>query len=87
MGTVINLDILDKDLKPAHINVFLHLVRLSENNEVTISITELMPLVKCNNRKRVIEYLRILKENDIIDFSSEVNQANTYKINPKYFFK
>lgn len=29
MGTVINLYILDKDLKPAHINVFLHLIRLS----------------------------------------------------------
>lgn len=87
MNTVINLDILDKDLKPTHINVFLHLVRLAENQEVTISITDLMPLVKCSNRKRVIEYLRALKDAEVIDFDSEQNKANTYKINTKYCFK
>ena len=87
MNTVINLDILDKDLKPAHINVFLHLVRLSENNEVTITVVDLMKIIKCSNKKQMIDYLKALKDTGVVEFDSEHNKANTYKINPKYCFK
>ncbi len=88
MNTVINLDILDNEnLKPYHINLFLHLIKLSENGEVTITISELMKHIRCKNRKQVIEYLRVLRDNKLIEFNSEVNKANTYKLNNKDFFK
>lgn len=88
MNTVINLDILDNEnLKPVHINLFLNLVRLSESGEVRVSVTDLMKCIRCSNRKRVIDYLKVLKENNVIDFSSENGVTNTYKLNSKYFFK
>ena len=46
-----------------------------------------MKCIRCKNRKQVIEYLRVLKDNQLIQFNSKVKKANTYELNNKYFFK
>ena len=89
VNVVMNLKILDvPNIKASHIVLFMHLIRLAdENNEVSLSVTKIMELIKCSNRKSVIDYLRVLKENNIISFISENGVTNTYKLNGEYFNK
>lgn len=89
MNVVMNLKILDvPNIKALHIVLFMQLIRLAdENNEVSVSVTKLMELIKCSNRKSVIDYLRVLKDNNIIGFISENGVTNTYKLNGEYFSK
>lgn len=87
MNAVINLDILNYELKPSVIVLFLELVRLSQNGEVVITVGELMKLTNRKNKKQVIDYLKELKEKGLINYSSETNRANTYILNGQYFSK
>lgn len=85
MSLTINEKLLDNEnLKPVHINLFLNLLRISEFGVVEISVTKLMQLIRCSNRKQVIEYLRILQENNILEIESSNGITNKYTLNQEY---
>lgn len=89
MNVVINLNVLDiNGLKPAHINLWLNLIRLSNDDcEVTISVRELATVIKCKNLSQVIQYVNDLKDNELVSFAVEKGVSNTYRLNSKYFMK
>lgn len=85
MSLTINEKLLDNEnLKPVHINLFLNLLRISEFGVVEISVTKLMELIRCSNRKQVIDYLRILQENNILEIESINGITNKYTLNSEY---
>lgn len=85
MSLTINEKLLDNEnLKPVHINLFLNLLRISEFGVVEISVTKLMELIRCSNRKQVIDYLRILQENNILEIESSNGITNKYTLNSEY---
>lgn len=85
MSLTINEKLLaNENLKPVHINLFLNLLRISEFGVVEISVTKLMELIRCSNRKQVIDYLRILEENNILEIESSNGITNKYTLNPEY---
>ncbi|WP_346889199.1 hypothetical protein [Clostridium sp. UBA1056] len=77
----------NENLKPVHINLFLNLIKVSEFGEVKISVTEIMKLIKCNNRKYVIDYLRVLEGNDLLTKNSVNGVTNIYTLNQNYYAK
>lgn len=88
MSLTINEKLLDNEnLKPVHINLFLNLLKISEFGVVEISVTKLMQLIRCSNRKQVIEYLRILQENNILEIQSSNGITNKYTLNQEYGIK
>lgn len=88
MTITFNSDILDNpNLKPVHINLFLQLVKVSTFGEVEMSVTKIMELINCRNRKSVIEYLRTLEDNNLLTINSVNGITNIYKLNQEYFVK
>lgn len=88
MTITFNSDILDNpNLKPVHINLFLQLVKVSTFGKVEMSVTKIMKLINCRNRKSVIEYLRTLEDNNLLTINSVNGITNIYKLNQEYFVK
>lgn len=88
MTITFNADILDNvNLKPVHINLYFQLIKVSEFGEVKLSVTNIMELIKCRNRKTVIDYLRVLQENDLLNITSVNGITNLYTLNQKYYVK
>ncbi len=88
MTITFNSAILDNDnLKPVHINLYFQLIKVSEFGEIKLSVTSIMQLIKCRNRKTVIDYLRVLQENDLLNINSVNGITNIYTLNPKYYVK
>ncbi|KAI3350115.1 hypothetical protein FDB55_03290 [Clostridium botulinum] len=81
--------LLDKNLKPQEICLFLHLIRLCDRDTgiITISGVELMQEARMTNKGRMIRYLNNLIENRYIDKLENINKKSTYKINREHFFK
>lgn len=88
MNITFNADILDNEnLKPVHINLYFQLIKVSEFGEVKMSVTKIMELIKCRNRKLVIDYLRTLQENDLLTINSINGVTNIYVLNQSYYVK
>ena len=81
--------LLDKNLKPQEVVLFLHLVRICDKDTgiITISGADLMRESRMTNKGRMLTYLGNLINNGYIDKLENINKKSTYKVNREHFFK
>lgn len=81
--------LLDTNLKPQELVLFLHLVRLCDKDTgiLTISGAELMRESRMTNKGRMLAYLGNLTNYGYIDKLENINKKSTYKVNKQHFFK
>ena len=81
--------LLDRNLKPQEVFLFLQLVRLCdrETGVITISGAELMQESRMTNKGRMLNYLGNLINSGYIEKLENINKKSTYKVNREHFFK
>lgn len=77
----------DDKIKAQHLYTFLQLINISEDGIVTISMRDLMSLVKCKDKETVLKYIDILIEAGYIEKLNPINRKSTYKLNRQYYYK
>lgn len=81
--------LLDKNLKPQEVYLFLHMVRLCDKDTgiVTISGAELMQETRMTNKGIMLGYITSLVEAGYLERLEKINKKSTYKVNREQFFK
>ena len=81
--------LLDENLKPQEVYLFLHLIRLcdKETGIITISGAELMQETRMTNKGIMLGYINTLVNNGYIERLEKINKKSTYKVNREQFFK
>lgn len=81
--------LLDENLKPQEVYLFLHLIRLCDNQTgiITISGAELMQETRMTNKGIMLGYINSLVTNGYIERLVKINKKSTYKVNREQFFK
>lgn len=81
--------LLDSNLKPQEIVLFLHLVRICDKQTgiITISGADLMRESRMTNKGRMLTYLGNLINHGYIEKLENINKKSTYKVNREHFFK
>ena len=88
MKITIDSSILENEkLKPVHINLYLHMIRLSHYGKARVSMSEIMREVRNNNRHRLIGYLRDLADEGYLEIDSQSGTVNTYTLNENFYSK
>lgn len=84
----INNKLLNIGLKPTLLHMFLKMVEVSEDNEVTgYSLKAIGEVIGCKGTNRVNEYIKALAEKELIIINSGNGTTNTYILNSDYFVK
>lgn len=81
--------LLDKNLKPQEVYLFLHLIRLcnKQTGIVTISGADLMKETRMTNKGIMLGYVSTLVNTGYIERLEKVNKKSTYRVNKEKFFK
>ncbi|KQB77665.1 hypothetical protein [Clostridium butyricum] len=81
--------LLDKNLKPQEVYLFLHLIRLCDKQTgiITISGVELMKETRMTNKGIMLGYVNSLVDNGYIERLEKVDKKSTYKVNREHYFK
>lgn len=78
----------DVNIRGQHLYLFLQLVKLADEDGVVIfTLTDLIRILKTNNKTTILGYLKVLMENGYITKLDFTDKKSTYKLNKEYYYK
>lgn len=78
----------DENIRGQHLYLFLQLVKLADEDGVVIfTLTDLIKILKTNNKTTILGYLKVLMENGYITKLDFTDKKSTYKLNKEYYYK
>ena len=87
MALLINEEILNMNLRPQVVHLFLQMIHNSqEDGTVVASQLSLMEWTQCKDKETNISYVNELIANELIMFERLTDRKKTYRLNKKYYF-